>query len=84
MENLYGMFRTRANIHRKACQHKTIKAVERMYASYTTACMLQIELRHAVLPIILIMNACMLIHTIYRFIEAMDHIQDLQVIWVPR
>ena len=30
MNNLYGMFRTRANIHQKACQHKTIKAVERM------------------------------------------------------
>ena len=30
LDNLYGMFRIRGNLHQKAYQHKTSKAVERM------------------------------------------------------
>ena len=31
LDNIYGMFRTRAILHQKAYKHKTIKAVEGMY-----------------------------------------------------
>ena len=31
LDNIYGMFHTRGILHQKAYQHKTIKAVERMY-----------------------------------------------------
>lgn len=49
MENLYGMFRTRANIHRKACQHKTIKAVERMYMLTILSCIIiEHNIMHAI------------------------------------
>ena len=68
MNNLYGMFRTRANIHQKACQHKTIKAVERMW----------VEAHHHYNH-----NDVPLNYYECRYIEAMDLVQDLKIVWAP-
>jgi HD superfamily phosphohydrolase len=39
VNNIYGMFRTRASLHQRAYQHKSVIAAERMYECVIVACM---------------------------------------------
>ena len=70
------MFRTRANIHQKACQHKTIKAVERMYIIIIIMSLTNNKYMQDIQPVHLLQY--------YRYIEAVGLVKDLQIIWVPR